>query len=100
MCGKRCAMECSAKEPASVPRKGGGTANLGVYMSLSPIHPHHCPPLGRIRLVAQQLWRIIDHHAGSSKPRSAVSLGRYRQTFLKSVKNRNVLSLDVSKGKP
>src|SRR6266446_1457173 len=43
MCGKRCTMECSAKEPASAPRKGGGTANVGVYIHLSPIHPHHGP---------------------------------------------------------
>src|SRR5262249_32144697 len=43
MCGKRCTIECSAKEPTSAPRKGGGTANLGVYMSLAPMHPHHGP---------------------------------------------------------
>src|SRR4029453_2639593 len=44
MCGKRCTIECSAKEPASAPRKGGGTANSGVKKPLSPLHPRTCPP--------------------------------------------------------
>src|SRR4030095_2708140 len=90
-------MECSAKEPVSAPRKGGGTANFGVDMSLSPMHPHTCPPLGCRCLVAQLLERIIDHHAGASKSGSTAFVDRSRQICLKSATNRNVFYRGVAK---
>src|SRR5262245_4744634 len=80
MCGKRCTIECSAKEPASAPRKGGGTGNFGVDISLSPMHPHP-HPLGCRCLVAQLLERIIDHHKGASKSGSSAVVSRSRQTY-------------------
>src|SRR5215813_9301092 len=96
MCGKRCTIECAAKEPASAPRKGGGTANFGVDIPRSPMHPRTCP-LGYRRLVAQLLERMIDHHAGASKSGSTASVGHSTHLCQNSATNKHVLFLGVAK---
>src|SRR4029450_4079480 len=99
MCGKRCTIECSAKEPASAPRKGGGTANFGVDMPLASIHAHKGPTWDASVWLGKLRERIIDHHAGAAKPSSTVSVGRSRHTCLKSANNRNVFYRGVATGR-
>ena len=52
-----------------------------------------------VTLVSQVYWCIIYPRSCSSKHKDDVSFGIHKQTFLKSAKNRDVLSWGVAKGR-
>src|SRR5205823_14951874 len=77
-----------AKEPASAPRKGGGTANFGVDISLAPRPPRACspetPPSRRAAAVAHErpsCGRIHTHACTAPQPGMA-SLEAWRKGVL------------------